>query len=73
MSDQKKMSDQKNRSAMISRHLGVSAPFSPAASDLNDQLQILLAEVGDLDRAEQTRLLSALMVQISGKMAELCN
>ena len=59
------------RSELIGRHLGVSRPFSAAASEINDQLQLAIADIGNLEPAEQARLLSALMVQVSGKLAGL--
>lgn len=60
-----------DRAALISQHLGVSRPFSPVASALIERLQIDLSEAAALDPAEEARLLSALMLQISGRLAGL--
>jgi cytochrome P450 len=64
---------QSDRRALISRHLGMTTAqrYSPAAEDLTDRLNELLADVSDLEPAEQARLLSETMVALSAKLAAL--
>lgn len=57
------------RSALISQHLGVSRPYSAAASDLIDRLLIDLAEAQDLDPVEEARLLADLIGQASARLS----
>ena len=63
---------QADRTALISQHLGVSAPFSPIASALNEIFVETIADCRqELDPVEEARVLSALMLQISGRLAAL--
>jgi hypothetical protein len=62
---------QEQRRALISRHLGVNAPYSRKATQIANGLNSLLAKTSDLDPTEQARLLSEAMVALSAKLSAL--
>lgn len=61
-----------DRTALIRANMHKpSKALSPAASDLNDCFQELLSDTGNLDPAEQLRLLNGLIFQMSGQVNKL--
>lgn len=59
------------RQEQISKGLGKLTAHSPEADEVIDNFQALMYEAGKLPEADQARLLSQMMVQISGKLAEI--
>lgn len=59
------------RRELIARNLGASARYSSEAEAVIEQFQEVMAASADLTPSEQARLLSEMMVQISGQLAKL--
>lgn len=59
------------RRELIARNLGAGARYSPEAEAIVDQFQEVMTDTADLEPTEQARLLSEMMVQISGRLAAL--
>jgi hypothetical protein len=60
-----------DRRTLIARNLGCSAPYSRQAERSIDRFQDLMGAIDSLDPAERARLLSEIMVQVSGKLAQI--